>query len=136
MENITGTDGCFVCGKPEGKNTRSLGIEFFWNAEIRKVVALIRPDPTWCGYKNIVHGGIIAAVVDDAMGKAVFRETSKMGFTGTLSMKYRKNMTSCRQYTVNAFTTEIRGKRIKAKAVINDEDGNICSEAEALFIIM
>ncbi len=135
MERIPGTDGCFVCGRPEGKNSRSLGLDFFWDDENFNVAALFEPDSTWCGYEGIVHGGIISAIVDDAMGKAVSRRTCKMGFTAILSMKYRKNLTIGRQYTLNAFTTELKGKRVKAKATIKDERGNLYSEAEGLFIL-
>ncbi len=136
MERIPGTDGCFVCGKPEGKNSRALGIEFFWDNVDHKIITSLKPDKTWCGYDGIVHGGIIAAIMDDAMEQAIFRSAGKMGFTATLSIKYRKHLPVGSHYDLNAFATEIKGKRVKARATIKDQNGNLYSEAEALFILM
>lgn len=135
MNKIPGTDGCFVCGSPEGKNRRALGIEFFWDETHNQIFTSIEPDETWCGYEEVVHGGIIAAILDDAMEHAIQQSTGKAAYTATLSMKYRKNTMMGNAYIIHAFTTEIRGKRVKAKATLADGDGTIYSEAEALFIL-
>lgn len=136
LKQIPGTDGCFVCGKPCGSNFRSLGVDFFFDYECGNVVASIKPDNTWCGYDGIVHGGIISAVLDDAMEKAAQAHCGKSAFTATLSMKYRKNSIAGGAYSVRAHVTEARGRRIKTKAALTDDHEAVYAEAEALFIII
>lgn len=136
LELIPGNDGCFICGKPDGRNSRSMGIEFFWDNEKEQVVATIEPDHTWCGYETVVHGGIISAVLDDSMEKAIQQVLQKAAFTATLSMKFRKNVTPGFTYYVYAFISENRGRRIKTKAILKDIEGTIYSEAEALFLLI
>jgi len=136
LKNIPGTDGCFVCGKPDGANNRSLGVDFFLDDASGNVVASIEPDETWCGYKDMVHGGIISAVMDDAMEKAVQVDCGKPAFTATLSMKYRKNVNAGYDYKLRALIGEKRGRRIRTKAFLTDTSGTVYAEAEALFIII
>ena len=57
--------GCYVCGDA---NPRGLGVKF--EVEGGVVTARFIPHRDHCGYNDRVHGGIIAALLDEVMGWA------------------------------------------------------------------
>ncbi len=59
-------DTCFVCGK---KNTAGLHADFEVEVADRSIRGTFRPRPEHVGWQNIVHGGIIASLLDEAMVK-------------------------------------------------------------------
>lgn len=61
---------CFVCGK---KNAVGLNVDFTFNFENRTSRGIFRPRPEHEGYKGIVHGGIIASLMDEAMVKLAWK---------------------------------------------------------------
>jgi uncharacterized protein (TIGR00369 family) len=57
---------CFVCGK---ENPAGLGVDFEIDREQRTIGAKFRPSDVYQGYEGIVHGGILSALLDEAMVK-------------------------------------------------------------------
>jgi acyl-coenzyme A thioesterase PaaI-like protein len=55
---------CFVCGS---ENQRGLKIKFCLCDE--GVEAVFTPDVTHAGYENVVHGGILSALLDEAVSR-------------------------------------------------------------------
>jgi uncharacterized protein (TIGR00369 family) len=133
MEKLPRSKGCFVCGTPE-ENSRSLGVDIFWNSEEKKTEISISPDFTWCGYEGVVHGGIIASVFDDAMAWAVKQETGSWAVTGEMSVRYLRPVKAGTMYHVEGRVEKISGRRINASAVMTEDGGRKAAEASALFI--
>ncbi|MBN1334210.1 MAG: PaaI family thioesterase [Synergistales bacterium] len=135
LEKLESSRGCFVCGNPELENPRSLGVVIFWDTDKKTTVIPIHPDNTWNGYPGVVHGGIIAAVMDDAMAWSVFKTSGKWGVTAKMSLRYRKAMKTGVEYTVKGKVTSITGKKVATESVIFDYEGNKIAESNALFIL-
>ena len=133
MEKLPRSKGCFVCGTPE-ENSRSLGVDIFWNSEEKKTEISISPDSTWCGYEGVVHGGIIASVFDDAMAWAVKQETGSWAVTGEMSVRYLRPVKAGAAYRVEGRVEKKSGRRITASAVMMEDGGRKAAEASALFI--
>jgi acyl-coenzyme A thioesterase PaaI-like protein len=57
---------CFVCGK---ENPAGLGVDFKIDREQRAIGAKFTPSDIYQGYEGIVHGGILSALLDEAMVK-------------------------------------------------------------------
>jgi len=59
---------CFACGKnnPEGLRVN-------WTVEGKTTKAEFIPSKKFQGFKNIVHGGIIASLLDEAMGRLAWK---------------------------------------------------------------
>jgi uncharacterized protein (TIGR00369 family) len=66
MKELRDNQHCYVCGR---QNPAGLGIDFKTNAERRTISATFTPSDIHEGYKGIVHGGILSAVLDEAMAK-------------------------------------------------------------------
>jgi uncharacterized protein (TIGR00369 family) len=66
MNQLRDNNKCYVCGK---ENPAGLGIDFEINKELRAISANFTPEDVHQGYEGIVHGGILSAVLDEAMVK-------------------------------------------------------------------
>ncbi len=69
MNELRDNQGCYVCGK---KNPMGLGVDFVIDASARAIRASFTPLPEHQGYEGIVHGGILSALLDEAMVKLAF----------------------------------------------------------------
>lgn len=58
---------CFVCGKD---NPKPLHLEFK-NIGENTVITEFKLEKEYEGYPDIIHGGILAAILDDAMANTV-----------------------------------------------------------------
>ncbi len=74
---------CFACGSNNGIG---LGLKFFKN-EDGVICGSFFADPKYEGYKGIIHGGIIATLLDSVMTHCLLMEDIP-ALTGRLSIKY------------------------------------------------
>jgi uncharacterized protein (TIGR00369 family) len=84
MELIKRYCDCFVCGD---RNESGLRVDFFYDRGIAK--AEFVADGRFQGYKNILHGGIISALLDEVMIKAVIAE-DLLVVTAEIEVKFIK----------------------------------------------
>lgn len=85
------------------------------------------------GGPNILHGGAIAAVLDEAMGAATF-VYGKGGFTATMTINYHKPIPLFQEITVHAWIEKSEGKKVYAACKTLLEDGSLAVSGTALFI--
>jgi acyl-coenzyme A thioesterase PaaI-like protein len=74
---------CFACGSD---NEIGLGLKFH-KREDGTVFGNFFADPKFEGYSGIIHGGIVATLLDSAMTHCLLMEDIP-GLTGRLSVKY------------------------------------------------
>lgn len=76
-----------MCGD---NNEFSLGTRFF-NMENGEVVAMFRTEDHHQSYPGRVHGGLVSAILDETIGRAVcVEEPDTWGVTVELTVKYKK----------------------------------------------
>jgi acyl-coenzyme A thioesterase PaaI-like protein len=76
-------ENCFACGSNNGAGLRLK----FDEKDDGSVVGYFTADPRFEGYSGIVHGGIIATLLDSAMSHCLFKK-GIMAITGRLSIRY------------------------------------------------
>ena len=86
---------CFVCGK---KNPDGLKINF--KVSDNKIQAEFIPHSSLQGYANIVHGGIISMLLDEAMGKLAF-ELGINCLTAEINVRFKNPAYVGRKYFFN-----------------------------------
>ena len=74
---------CFACGSNDGMG---LGLKFYKH-EDGAVFGTFLADPKYEGYSGIIHGGIIATLLDSAMTHCLLMKDIP-ALTGRLSIKY------------------------------------------------
>jgi len=88
------------------------------------------------GWENVIHGGVIALICDDILGKHVLMSTQSFCVTRNLNVKYLKPAYSKCEYIFK--TTIIRKGSTTAwtKVDIYNEKGDLCAYADADFALL
>lgn len=79
-----------------------------------------------------VHGGFVAAVMDDGLGM-VQALTERPGMTGTLTVRYRRPTPLYREIVFEGRVDRVEGRKIFTTAMLKAGDV-VCAEAEGLFV--
>jgi acyl-coenzyme A thioesterase PaaI-like protein len=119
---------CFVCGKDNPK-----GLHIGFRTEGSFVTADLCIDREHCGYDNIVHGGIVSAILDEGLGWTDWNDSRKQYLTMELKVRFRKPMRPNVHYMFRGERTRNIGKVYFAKGTITDNDGNIVAEGEGKY---
>lgn len=80
---------CFVCGR---ENPLGLHMEWFNNYDQNQVEATFELNDDYCSYPGVVHGGIVATILDETSGRAVLLSNDFNRLMVTLKMEvvYKK----------------------------------------------
>lgn len=133
LHRLPGSPGCVICDN-NGSNPRSLGLAIMWNETGKTVHIPCTPDESWCGYSNIVHGGVIASVLDEAMAWVVKQVSGDWAFTADCSLRFKKAIEPGRAYTAVASVETMASRKITAQARFLDADGQVAVLASAVFL--
>lgn len=130
---LPGSPGCFICDN-NGSNPRSLHLRLFWDEKTGTVHIPCEPDDTWCGFSQVVHGGLVATVLDEAMAWAVKMTAGDWAFTADCNIRYKKVIEPGRTYQATARVTENGRRKILVEAAFCDEAGAALVQAKAIFL--
>lgn len=123
---------CFVCGV---ENPIGLNLSFYDTAPGR-VEATWIPRSHFQGFPGIVHGGIIAAALDEAATRTVLGAygSTRMVVTASLEVRYRRPVPVDAELLVTGMLKEDKGEVIRASSKIEDRNGQILATAEAVMV--
>ncbi len=79
-----------------------------------------------------VHGGFVAAALDELLGMAQSL-TGRPGMTGTLTIRYRRPTPLHRDLSLVAWVERVEGRKIFAAGTLSAGE-TLCAEAEGVFI--
>ena len=116
---------CFVCGED---NPLGLRLKFSLNAG--KASAEFIPQKSHQGYKDIVHGGIISTILDEAMVKAALMQGIP-AITGEIAVRFRNVLFAGEKAVVEASIEKMNRKIIDASSVLKKTDNTIIAEGRA-----
>ncbi|MDL2210333.1 PaaI family thioesterase [Desulfovibrio sp. OttesenSCG-928-O18] len=133
MRQLSGSPGCVICDN-NGSNPRSLALKIMWDEDTRTVRIACVPDETWCGYSRIVHGGLVASVLDEAMAWVVKEVSGDWAFTADYHVRYKKALEPGREYVAIAEVEHLASRKITARARFVDPEGQVAAEADAAFL--
>lgn len=123
-----GSNACFVCGS--GKD--GLHVRFAGNAD--EVRADVQIDALYQGFDGLVHGGILAGIVDDAMWHAIHQQHGDFPVTAELTIRYHKPARIAEPLTVVGRLVSYRRRLMVAEAVIENHQGETVVSAEGRFM--
>jgi acyl-coenzyme A thioesterase PaaI-like protein len=87
--------------------------------------------PSHCqSWAGVVHGGIVALMLDEAVGWAAWYAGSP-GVTGRLEVRYRSPLRVGEEVRVHGSVDSVRRSLVKARATIERADGTPLAEATA-----
>ncbi len=126
---------CFVCGV---ENTCGLKIRFF-NEGYHHCTARITLNEQYQSYPGIVHGGILATILDETMGRAILAEgdepreitDERFMFTAKIEIRYRKSVPLNQEFIVRGRVDKDRDRLVMVSGEIVLADGTVAVEASA-----
>ncbi len=117
---------CFVCGKDNPH-----GLKLVFNNINGKVISEFTPSKIYQGYKGITHGGIISAVLDEAMIYAAIEE-GIFPMTAEITIRFKKPLMTDEQATIEAEVIKRGSRLITTHArLIRKDDGILIAEGHA-----
>jgi acyl-coenzyme A thioesterase PaaI-like protein len=119
---------CFVCGE---LNKRGLRLPIYASAGLAWTDVTLGPD--FVGWADLAHGGILAALLDEVMGWALF-EHDCWGVTGEMSVRYAHPVDVTKPIHVEGEVTQVTRRLFRTAGRISTADGLVRTTAEALYV--
>lgn len=131
MEKMPGSKSCYVCGS---ENPVSLKLEFFIN-DHGDVTTEFCIDENYAGYPGMVHGGNIAAILDETAGNALLKDDpDRFIVTSELKVKYLKPIPTNTPLIAIGRQVKKRGRMAVVHSEIQTKEGVILATCEAFFV--
>ena len=124
-------DGCYVCGQ---HHPRGLRARFFADGE-GEVCAWFLPDPSQTGYDDVVHGGVISALLDELTGWTVSLKNDLLACTAELTVRFVSPVLLGRTYLARAHVGTGRGRCWSAEGGLYDEEGKVYAKARGTYFL-
>jgi uncharacterized protein (TIGR00369 family) len=115
--------GCFVCGED---NAIGLNLYFHSDGQVARTKWL--PDGKHEGYKGIVHGGLLAAVLDEVMIKAALAKNIRC-VTASMEVKYKTPAEVGDELVFEGRIIAQKGRIILTVGVARNSKGKVIAEA-------
>jgi len=121
---------CFACGQDNPK-----GMRLKFAQEGKSFVCRFRLGKRYTGPPGYCHGGIIATILDDAMGK-LCKLRQVVAVTSKMTVEYLKPVPLYKPLRVESRELSKRGRRLTHAAEILSEDGRVLARSKGVFIII
>jgi uncharacterized protein (TIGR00369 family) len=122
---------CFGCG-PQNP----VGLKLRFEETENEVLTKWDPIGYFQGYHNVVHGGIVATLLDEVAAWFVQVKLGTAGVTSELHVKYLLPVHLSKGIiTVVATLMDREDRRAKLKCQLRDGESRLCAEAEVIFFV-
>jgi len=124
---------CFVCGR---ENPVGLHVHFYEDPEAQQVVVPLVIPEVYQGYPGIVHGGVLASILDEVTGRALMMVTDGDPFWVTAKLEVRYRRPTPTETPLRALGWVVRRRRRSAEVAgrIELEDGTVTAEGQAIVV--
>jgi len=126
------TNHCFGCG---AANPAGMKLAFELDFDTRRTRGSFVIGADYAGGGGFAHGGIIAVVLDEAMGK-LSRLTDEKAVTAEMSIEYRKPIAIGQPIIVEGWQEEEKGRNRFRVAEIYDVQGNLLARGKGRFVVV
>src|SRR5438094_4444415 len=105
---------CFVCG-----HRNPYGLHLFFRLDQNTIVADFLPREEHQGFPGVIHGGIVAAVLDEALNRtSMLSSHPAWTMTGRLEVRYRRYVPYGERLRVRAAFTGERGRMMQSSGTL------------------
>lgn len=122
---------CFLCGR---ENPVGLRLDIYEDHEANQAYAEITIPEVYQGYPGVVHGGIVAALLDEVAGRAVLIGGSDEGLMATLrlTVRYRRPTPVGVPLTVVGWVERPGRRMARVAGEVRLPDGSVTAEGEVI----
>jgi uncharacterized protein (TIGR00369 family) len=129
-ELIMQRNNCFGCGKD---NPDGMRLKFVYDKNRGRFVCRFRLSKRYTGPPGHAHGGIIATILDEAMGK-MNKLRQVLAMTSRMTVEYLKPVPLNKPLRVESRELSVHGRRHVNAAEILDQKGAVLARSQGLFI--
>ena len=130
MQELPHTHSCFVCGE-----SNAIGFRLRLETDGRIVQTRFRPRPEHIGFKNVVHGGLIATVLDEVMVWGCAVATRRFAYCAELTVRFLSPVRPDAELVATGeLAANRKGRILEAKGVLRDSSGKILAEATGKYL--
>jgi uncharacterized protein (TIGR00369 family) len=123
---------CFGCG---GDNDDGMKLTFAQDNVNRRIVGRFVLGERYQGGAGFAHGGVIALLLDEAMGKVCrFREVRAV--TAELTVEYLKPVSVNKEIVVEGHEIELKGRNLFLSGEIRDAQGQVLARGRGRFVVI
>ncbi len=126
------TNRCFGCG---AANPVGMKLPFELDRDARRTRGRFVLGPNYAGGAGFAHGGIIAVVLDEAMGK-LSKLTEERAVTAEMSIEYRKPVPVDQEILAEGWQVDASDRNRFRVAEIRDAQGNLLARGKARFVVV
>jgi acyl-coenzyme A thioesterase PaaI-like protein len=126
------TNHCFGCG---AANPAGMKLAFDLDLDARRSRGSFVLGPNYAGGGGFAHGGIIAVVLDEAMGK-LSKLSGEPAVTAEMNIEYRKPIPVDKPILVEGWQEEEKGRNRFRMAEIRDLQGTVLARGKARFVVV
>jgi len=121
---------CFCCGE---RNPIGLKLAFETTPEGR-LRTVWRPKREHVGFKDLIHGGLVATVLDEVMARVIF-DRGVPGVTASMETKLLLPVRAGRDYRFEAWIVRERSRTVETEAeAVDIESGERAAWGKATFV--
>jgi len=125
-------NNCFGCG---GGNESGMKLAFDLLVDERKTRGRFVLGSRYGGGAGVGHGGIIAVLLDEAMGK-ISKLTEERAVTAELSVVYKRPVPLDEEIIVEGWQESEQGRNRFRAGEIRDAKGNLLARGTARFVVI
>src|SRR5215475_7892055 len=125
-------NNCFGCG---GANGVGMKLAFDLLVDERRTRGRFVLGAKYGGGAGFGHGGIIAVLLDEAMGK-ISKLTEERAVTAELSVEYKKPVPLHEEILVEGWQESEKGRNHFRAGEIRDAKGNLLARGTARFVVI
>ena len=123
---------CFGCGTA---NSHGMHLVLERDDVRKRVVGHFSLGPEYQGAPGLIHGGIIATVLDEVMSK-VSRFSEATAVTAELRVEYLKPIRVGQPLNVEGFLTAREGRQLYHQGEIRDASGELLARGKGRFVVI
>ena len=125
-------NSCFGCG---GANDFGMKLTFELDAETARASGSFVLGPRYGGGAGFAHGGVIAVLLDEVMGK-ISKLKEERAVTAELNIEYRKPVPLDAEIVVSGWQEEEKGRNRFRVGEIHDAKGNLLARGRGRFVVL
>src|SRR4030065_2078536 len=125
MKKLEDDHYCFVCGEQN-----PYGFHLTFSLHEDSAVTEFIPQKIHQGYKDIIHGGIISTLLDEAMVKAALMQGIP-AITAEITVRFKNPLMSGEKAIIEATIIKMNKRIIETSAIIKKSDNKIIAEGHA-----
>jgi acyl-coenzyme A thioesterase PaaI-like protein len=126
------TNHCFGCG---ASNPSGMKLSFDLDLDAGRTHGSFIVGAIYAGGGGFAHGGIIAVVLDEAMGK-LSRLADEKAVTAEMYIEYKKPVPIDKTIVVEGWQEEEKGRNRFRVAEIRDQQGNLLARGTGRFVVV